>query len=537
MNTTSGRLPAGISGPRLELDVTSREVVPGETARFPFTARTEPDTPSVQDFEVVADRQDFNPAWARLVQSTSGGAALPRYILEICPADVTRSQYGTYRLRLVWRRPATPTEAAGTRAEAEGLCTLLVKPRIRITAEPALQISPTGQVSLSLENCAGTDIEVSVTITHHGSSWSQGWSFELREADGPFEFSEQFDPPAGARPGEFELDISADGIPLIQMQVPDKHAGRRRKHVITAATAIAAAVLAAVAAIFATHTALRAQTISFSALAPGTVGGSEPLTAAGGGSGNPVRFSVDPASAPGVCAVSGPYGMTVNFDGAGTCIIDANQAGNAKYSAAPQVRQPIMVSNGSGGGGGTLQSQSISFSPPASGTVGGSANLAATGGGSGNPVQFSVDPASTPGACTTTGPNGSTVNFDGAGACIIDANQAGNASYAAAPQAQATITVNLQPQSITFSPPASGTVGESITLTAAGGGSGNPVTFSIDPATAPGVCTATGSNGSVITFAGATGTCIIDANQAGNTSYAAATQVQGLVTVTEPPLQ
>ena len=77
--------------------------------------------------------------------------------------------------------------------------------------------------------------------------------------------------------------------------------------------------------------------------------------------------------------------------------------------------------------------QSISFTAPASGTAGGSAALSATGGGSGNPVVFSVDPASGPGVCTVSG---TTVTYTAAGSCVIDANQAGNASYAAAPQVQ-----------------------------------------------------------------------------------------------------
>jgi hypothetical protein len=72
------------------------------------------------------------------------------------------------------------------------------------------------------------------------------------------------------------------------------------------------------------------------------VGGSAALSAAGGGSGNPVMFSADPASA-GVCAVAG---STVSYTAAGSCVIDANQAGNGTYAAAPQVQQMITVSSG-----------------------------------------------------------------------------------------------------------------------------------------------------------------------------------------------
>jgi hypothetical protein len=84
------------------------------------------------------------------------------------------------------------------------------------------------------------------------------------------------------------------------------------------------------------------QTISFSAPGGGTVGDSEPLSATGGGSGNPVVFSVDPNSSPSdACSVSG---TTVTFVNAGSCVIDANQAGNGAYSAAPQVSQTVSVS-------------------------------------------------------------------------------------------------------------------------------------------------------------------------------------------------
>ena len=184
----------------------------------------------------------------------------------------------------------------------------------------------------------------------------------------------------------------------------------------------------------------RTQSISFTPPASATAGGSATLPATGGGSGNPVVFSVDPASDPGVCTVTG---RTVAYTAAGLCVIDANQAGNGTYAAAPQVQRTITVNattvNGgnNGGNNGTKQAQSISFTPPASGTVDGSATLSATA-SSGLAVAFSVDPASA-GACSVSG---STVSYTAAGSCIIDANQAGDATYAAASLVQRTITVN-----------------------------------------------------------------------------------------------
>ena len=264
--------------------------------------------------------------------------------------------------------------------------------------------------------------------------------------------------------------------------------------------------------------AKRPQSISFTAPASGTAGGSAALSATGGGSGNPVVFSVDPGSGAGVCTVSG---ATVSYAAAGPCVIDANQAGNATYAAAAQVQRTITVSAAA------KRPQSISFTAPASGTAGGSAALSATGGGSGNPVVFSVDPGSGAGVCTVSG---ATVSYAAAGPCVIDANQAGNATYAAAAQVQRTITVSAaakRPQSISFTAPASGTAGGSAALSATGGGSGNPVVFSVDPGSGAGVCTVSGAT---VSYAAA-GPCVIDANQAGNATYAAAAQVQRTITV------
>ncbi len=79
-----------------------------------------------------------------------------------------------------------------------------------------------------------------------------------------------------------------------------------------------------------------AQTIAFTSGAPTTavVGGpSYAVAATGGGSGNPVTFS---SATSGVCTVSS---STVSFVGTGTCTLDANQAGNANYTAAPTATQ------------------------------------------------------------------------------------------------------------------------------------------------------------------------------------------------------
>jgi hypothetical protein len=68
---------------------------------------------------------------------------------------------------------------------------------------------------------------VSVSIRRRGSDWSKEWQFDLPATDGPFSFSGRFDRPAGKRSGDFELAVSAAGVPLIHRTV---HARRSRIH-------------------------------------------------------------------------------------------------------------------------------------------------------------------------------------------------------------------------------------------------------------------------------------------------------------------
>jgi hypothetical protein len=123
------------------------------------------------------------------------------------------------------------------------------------------------------------------------------------------------------------------------------------------------------------------------------------------------------------------------------------------------------------------------------------------------------------------------VTYTAAGNCVIDANQAGTGSYADAPQVQRTITVSKIRQSISFTAPASGAAWSSAGLSATGGGSGNPVVFSVDRTSGPRVCR---MSGTTVTYTAA-GNCVIDANQAGTGSYAAAPQVQRTIRVIVVP--
>ena len=261
------------------------------------------------------------------------------------------------------------------------------------------------------------------------------------------------------------------------------------------------------------------QTISFTSAAPSNaaVGGPTYTPSATSTSGLAVVITVDSSSST-VCSISGG---AVSFNAAGTCTLDANQAGNGAFNAATQVQQGVTVAKGS---------QVISFTstPPADATVGGATyTAAATGGRSGNAVTFSSGSAS---VCTSGGTNGSVFTFVRVGTCVVNANQLGNANYIAAAQAQQNVSVAKGTQAISFTSntPNNATVGgATYSVTATGGGSGNAVTFSSGSAS---VCTSGGTNGSVFTFVGV-GTCIVNANQLGDTNYTAAAQTQQSFTV------
>ncbi len=166
-----------------------------------------------------------------------------------------------------------------------------------------------------------------------------------------------------------------------------------------------------------------------------------------------------------------------------------------------------------------LTSQTITGFAPTSPVVFGAApaTLSATGGASGQPVVFATTSAAT--ICTVSG---STVTFTGAGTCNLTANQAASGNYAAAPQVAASISIVPAGQSIgaiSFSP-STLIVGGSTTASASGGASGNPIIFSSDT---PSICSVSGNTVAALLQ----GTCTISANQAGNTNYLAAPQVQG----------
>lgn len=255
------------------------------------------------------------------------------------------------------------------------------------------------------------------------------------------------------------------------------------------------------------------QTITFAQPSNYNFGATPTLTATSD-SGLTVSFT---SSTPGVCTIT--TGGALTFVSAGTCTIDADQAGNSATNAATTVTQSFIVNAivpgaptiGTATAGNT--EATVTFTAPAS--TGGAAILAggytvtaspggATGTGSSSPI-------------TVTGlTNGVSYTFT-----VTATNSAGTGAASAASN---SITP-ASPQTITFNDPGAQTFGTTPTLTAtSSAGGGYVVTFT---SSTPGVCTVSGTT---LTFMAA-GTCTINANQAGDSSFLPAAQVSRSFTV------
>ena len=165
------------------------------------------------------------------------------------------------------------------------------------------------------------------------------------------------------------------------------------------------------------------QTISFPDLSSITLGGTAPTPAATASSNLTVAYTSATAS---VCTVTG---STITVLTIGTCTINANQAGNGTYSPATQAQKSFLVGN----------SQTITFPDLSPITLGGAAPTATATASSNLTVAFT---SATTAVCTVTG---TTITVLTTGTCTINANQAGNGTYAAAAQVQKSFVISPVP--------------------------------------------------------------------------------------------
>jgi hypothetical protein len=240
---------------------------------------------------------------------------------------------------------------------------------------------------------------------------------------------------------------------------------------------------------------------------PGTQNfGTTPTLTATSDSGLTVTFSSGTTS---VCTITS--GGALAFGNTGTCTINADQSGNSAYSAATTISRSFTVAAVVPG------APSIGTATAGDGQVTVTFSAPSTNGGATISI-YTV--TSSPGSKTGTGgispiivsglTNSTAYTFT-----VTATNSAGTGLASAASNSATPKSA----QTITFANPGAQNFGTTPTLAATTTATGLTVSFS---SSTPGVCTIT--SGGVLAFV-TTGTCTIDANQAGNSAYSAATTI------------
>ncbi len=257
------------------------------------------------------------------------------------------------------------------------------------------------------------------------------------------------------------------------------------------------------------------QTISFNPAPTVVVNGTGTVSASGGGSGNTVTFSTTSTD----CSLSGAT-VTGLFAGTNNCVIKADQAGNSAYNDAPQATLTFSIGKGT---------PTISVTPGTY-TYNGSAQ---------GPVAADVNKGGSTGAVTMSysGTGGTVYGPSGtlptnAGSYTATASVAADSNYLLASSTDTAFSIGKAGQTLSFSQPAavnfgSGTVDLSAYATA--GASTSPVTFSI-LAGGTGSGSLSGANNKTLTITSA-GTINLQADQAADVNYNAASPVQRTLTV------
>jgi hypothetical protein len=253
-----------------------------------------------------------------------------------------------------------------------------------------------------------------------------------------------------------------------------------------------------------------AQTISFSS--PNATYGQPDVSPATSSSGLPVTYS-NPS---GQCAIDSAG--KVQIIGAGSCTITASQAGNASWQPAAPVTQTFTIAPAALSVNAADATVTYGQTPTLNWTLTGFVN---------GDTQASSQITGSPN-CQISSSAGSDVgSYPTAISCGAGTLNAPNYSFQ--PGKSGTLTITPATQKITFTstPPSSPLLNGSYAVTATGGGSGNPVVFSVDSSSASGACWLAGDT---VTFTGV-GLCVIDANQAGSLDRQAAAQVQQSFTI------
>jgi alpha-tubulin suppressor-like RCC1 family protein len=226
------------------------------------------------------------------------------------------------------------------------------------------------------------------------------------------------------------------------------------------------------------------QSIDFAAIPDQLATAEVILSASGGGSGQAIVFAV--AGGPGL--ISG--GNRLAFTGAGAVVVTATQAGDANHLAAAEVSQTVTV---------TKAPSTVNLS-----------GLSRVYNGAPQIPGVETDPAGLSVVLTYEGLPDPPVNA-GSYAVVATVNESRHAG-----SASGTLVVAKAPQAIDFPSIPDRLATDVVNLGATGGGSGNPVVFSVE---GPAQLAA-----NVLTFTGA-GEVSVTANQAGDGNHEAATPV------------
>jgi hypothetical protein len=255
------------------------------------------------------------------------------------------------------------------------------------------------------------------------------------------------------------------------------------------------------------------QTITFNNPGAQALGTTPTLTATSS-SGLTVAFA---SATTGVCTITS--GGALTFVSAGTCTITADQSGDASFLPAAQVVQNFTVN--------TVVPAAPVIGTATAGDAQASVTFTASNGGAAI-TGYTV--TASPGGATGTGTS-SPIIVTGLtnGIAHTFTVTATNSVGTGQPSAASNSVTPASPQTITFNNPGAQALGTTPTLTATSS-SGLTVAFA---STTTGVCTIT--SGGALTFVSA-GTCTITASQAGNASFAAATDVVQSFNVIQPVL-
>jgi len=247
------------------------------------------------------------------------------------------------------------------------------------------------------------------------------------------------------------------------------------------------------------------------------VGDSVTLAATGGNGTGAVTFSR--ADAGTACDFNAQTGLVTAHD-AGTCSFNAVKAGDNNYNDGLQSGTSVITVS--------KLAQNLSFTSvvpmypiPSNASADATYDPQASG-NSGGPVTYSLASSSTSGLNPICSITGGTVKFLNLGHCVVIAAQAGTNMFAAA-TARQDILVGALNQTITMDQPAETRVGSAAFVQTATSNSGLAV--EITSATTD-VCTVTtDATDQTMVYPVGAGNCELHANQAGNATYTAATEV------------